>query len=215
MIEQNVREIIEKLKEVNPATKLIAATKTRTQEEIRVCMDTGLVLAAGENRVQELTQKYMPEYRWDFIGQLQTNKVKYIIDKAELIHSVDRTALADVIQKECVKHNKKQKVLVEINTGKELSKGGIDEEDMDAFLDELTRYDRIVVSGLMAVAPVFYTPEETEKAFDSLYELFAKRQNAVFNTLSMGMSNDYLIAAKCGANVVRIGRAIFGERSYT
>lgn len=214
MIEQNVREIREKLNAVNSAVQIVAATKTRTIEEIRACMGTGVVVAAGENRVQELVEKYTPEFRWDIIGRLQTNKVKYIIDKVEYIHSMDRIALAETVQKECEKHQKKQKVLIEINTGEEENKGGIALGELDRFLDELSGYDRIIVSGMMAVAPVFYGEDELKKTFSTVYEEFFKRKTPVFTTLSMGMSNDYLLAAECGATMVRPGRAIFGERSY-
>ena len=215
MIEDNVRRIREELDSVNKRVQIVAATKTRTIDEIRTCMQTGLVAAAGENRVQELTEKYDPSFRWDFIGRLQTNKVKYIIEKATLIHSLDRVGLAETIQKECVKHVKKQDVLIEINTGEEEAKGGIFLRDLDAFLEEIACFDRIVVRGLMAVAPVYYTENELRKTFDTVFNAFDVRKNDVFDTLSMGMSGDYLIAAKCGATMVRPGRAIFGERSYT
>ena len=214
-IQENVIEIRKQLDKVNPGTAILAATKTRTIDEIRECMSTGLVLGAGENKVQELRDKFTPDFRWDFIGQLQTNKVKYIVGKAYLIHSMDRIALAEAVQKECVKKSVIQNVLIEINTGNEESKGGILLRDLDAFLDELSRFDAINVSGLMAVAPVFYTDDELQKTFDEVYEAFFKRKSKTFDTLSMGMSNDYLIAAKCGANIVRPGRAIFGERHYT
>lgn len=213
-IQENVIEIRKKLNEVNPSTGILAATKTRTIEEIRDCLSTGLVLGAGENKVQELRDKYTPDFRWDFIGQLQTNKVKYVVGKAELIHSMDRISLAEEIQKECRKKSVRQKVLIEINTGNEESKGGISLSNLDAFLEELQRFDLISVVGLMAVAPVFYTSDELKKTFDGVYEAFFKRKSATFDTLSMGMSNDYLIAAECGANLVRPGRAIFGERQY-
>lgn len=214
MIQDNVRRIREELDAVSQNVAIVAATKMRTIEEIRSCMETGLVLAAGENRVQELTEKYTSDFRWDFIGRLQTNKVKYIVDKATLIHSMDRVGLAEVVQKECVKHDKKQDVLIEINTGEEEAKGGIFLRDLDAFLQEMAKFDRIVVKGLMAVAPVTYGEDELKKTFESVYEEFFKRKNGTFDTLSMGMSGDYLIAAKCGATMVRPGRAIFGERSY-
>ena len=213
-IEDNVRRIREELDGVAKGVSIVAATKTRTIEEIRACMETGLVLAAGENRVQELTEKYTSDFRWDFIGRLQTNKVKYIIDKATLIHSMDRVGLAEVVQKECIKHNKKQDVLIEINTGEEEAKGGIFLRDIDAFLLDMAKFDRIVVRGLMAVAPVTYGEDELKRTFDGVYEAYFKRKDKTFDTLSMGMSGDYLIAAKCGATMVRPGRAIFGERSY-
>ena len=213
-IQENVKNIAEELKKINSSASIIAASKTRSIEEIRACMETGLVLGVGENRVQEFREKFTPDFRWDFIGRLQTNKVKYIVGKADTIHSMDRIALAEEIQRECQKKDVKQKVLIEINSGEEESKGGIRLDELDAFSDELSKFDRIIVSGLMAVAPVFYSEEELEKTFDNVYNAFFKRKTDVFSVLSMGMSNDYLIAAKCGANVVRPGRAIFGERNY-
>ena len=224
MIENNIKEIREKLDSISRDVEIVAATKTRTIDEIRRCMGTGMVLALlsrgretamdGENRVQELTEKYTPDFRWDFIGRLQTNKVKYIIDKVELIHSLDRIPLAETIQKECEKHSKKQKVLIEINTGDEENKGGISLCELDGFLNEVARFDKIIVTGMMAVAPLYYGEDELKRTFTGVYEEFFKRKTSTFNTLSMGMSNDYLIAAECGATMVRPGRAIFGERSY-
>lgn len=213
-IQENVRKIRAELDEINSSARIVAATKTRTLDEIRQCMETGLCLAAGENRVQELTAKYTPEFRWDFIGQLQTNKVKYVVGKAELIHGFDRIALAEALQKECEKKNTRQKVLVEINTGEEENKGGIFLGDLDRFLDETSAFDRIEVVGLMAVAPVFYSEDMLKKAFTDTYEAFFRRKSDVFKELSMGMSGDYKIAAACGATIVRPGTAIFGARSY-
>lgn len=213
-ISENVRKIREELDKINPLTRIVAATKTRNPEEIKECMETGFCLAAGENRVQELTEKYTTEFRWDFIGRLQTNKVKYVVGKAELIHSFDRIGLAEALQKECVKKNTVQKVLVEINTGEEENKGGIFLGDLDEFLDETAAFDRIEVAGLMAVAPAFYSEDMLKKVFSDTYEAFFRRKSATFNELSMGMSGDYKIAAACGATIVRPGTAIFGARSY-
>lgn len=207
----NVRNSIDT---INKDVKIIAATKTQSIEAINLCMNSGLILAAGENKVQELTAKYTDAFRWDFIGQLQTNKVKYIVDKVELIHSLDRFSLAQIIEKECAKRGKKQDVLIEINTGKEEAKGGIAIENLDAFLYSISQFEHINVRGLMAVAPVYYTDEQLRAVYTAVYKEFNKRQNSEFNCLSMGMSNDYMIAVECGANIVRIGRGIFGERIY-
>lgn len=213
-IAENVRKIRKELDRVNKATRIVAATKTRNYEAVKACMDTGLVLAAGENRVQELMEKYTEEFRWDFIGRLQTNKVKYIVGKVELIHSLDREELAEAVQKECSKHNFRQKMLIEINTGEEESKGGIKIEELDNFLDSVAKYDKIEVNGLMAVVPIFYTEEMLRKTYERVYEAYFKRKSEIFKELSMGMSGDYLIAAESGATIVRPGTAIFGERSY-
>lgn len=213
-IAENVRKIRKELDRVNKATRIVAATKTRNYEAVKACMDTGLVLAAGENRVQELMEKYTEEFRWDFIGRLQTNKVKYIVGKVELIHSLDREELAEAVQKECSKHNFRQKMLIEINTGEEESKGGIKIEELDNFLDSVAKYDKIEINGLMAVVPIYYTEEMLRKTYERVYEAYFKRKSEIFKELSMGMSGDYLIAAESGATIVRPGTAIFGERSY-
>ena len=165
-IAENVRKIRKELDRVNKATRIVAATKTRNYEAVKACMDTGLVLAAGENRVQELMEKYTEEFRWDFIGRLQTNKVKYIVGKVELIHSLDREELAEAVQKECSKHNFRQKMLIEINTGEEESKGGIKIEELDNFLDSVAKYDKIEINGLMAVVPIYYTEEMLRKTYE-------------------------------------------------
>ena len=213
-IVDNINGIISEIHAVNPECKLVAATKTQSIDAIRKAMGTGLVLAAGENRVQELTEKYVPEFRWDFIGQLQTNKVKYIIDKVDLIHSVDRLNLAETIEKESSKRRKVTDILMEINSGKEESKGGIYLEDAEKFRDELSAFEHIRLRGIMAVAPAYYTEEELKFTFDSVYEVFHKLKSDDFTYLSMGMSNDYLTAVKSGANLIRLGRAIFGARQY-
>ena len=212
MIEERIREIVANIRSINPNAELVAATKTRDINEIREAMGTGLVLAAGENRVQELTEKFTPDFRWDFIGQLQTNKVKYIVDKVTLIHSVDRLNLAEVIEKESAKTDKVTEVLVEINSGKEISKGGIFLEDTEKFLESISAFPHVRVKGMMAVAPILTDENELKRTFDEVYETFFRLKGGDFQYLSMGMSNDYLIAVKSGANLVRLGRAIFGER---
>ena len=178
-------------------------------------MSTGLCVAAGENRVQELRDKYVPDFRWDFIGRLQTNKVKYVVGRATLIHSVDRLELAEVIDKAAKKHGLIQDVLVEINSGEEESKGGILLADTDAFLEKLSAYENIKVRGLMAVAPADYSEDLLRRTFTDVNNVFTRLKNDEFCYLSMGMSGDCFIAAECGANIVRVGRTIFGERNYT
>ncbi len=212
-IAESVRRLREQIDEVNRDTKIVAATKTRTIEEIRACMETGLCLAAGENRVQELTEKFVPDFRWDFIGQLQTNKVKYVVGKAALIHSLDRMSLAEEIERVSAKRGLVQDVLIEINTGKEESKGGVFLEDVDFFCDRIAPLEHLRVRGLMAVAPQDKSEDELRRLFDGVYEKFFSMKSDVVCELSMGMTNDCLIAASCGATVVRVGRKIFGERN--
>lgn len=213
-IQESVISLRESLDKISSGVQIVAATKTRTIAEIKECMGTGLCVAAGENRVQELRDKFIPDFRWDLIGQLQTNKVKYVVGKVSLIHSLDRQELALAIQKEAQKRGVVQDVLIEINSGNEASKGGIELGDAERFLDSLSSFGNIHPRGLMAVAPVFYSEDELKKTFTSVYETFIRLKNNSFDILSMGMSNDCLIAAACGANMVRVGRAIFGEREY-
>ena len=213
-IADNIYKIKEEIDRRNPGCEIVAATKTRTLDEIREAMDTGLISAAGENRVQELTEKFTPEFKWDLIGRLQTNKVKYVVDKVRLIHGVDRISLAEQIEKECVKKGVKSRVLIEINTGKEESKGGIFLEDAEKFLSELAVFPNIEVCGLMAVAERTADTKYLRHVFDEVYGVFDRLRNDVFRYLSMGMSEDYKIALDCGSNLIRPGRIIFGERVY-
>ncbi len=214
-IRESVTELRKKLDEINPSVQIVAATKTRTIEEIRECMNTGLCVAAGENRVQELRDKFVGDFRWDFIGRLQTNKVKYVVGKAELIHSLDRIELAEAIDKEAKKRGVIQNVLIEINSGEEESKGGILLGETEEFLEKVSAYGNLRVKGLMAVAPAFYSEDLLRKTFTEVYNEFSRIKNGEIEYLSMGMSGDCFIAAECGANIVRVGRTIFGERNYT
>lgn len=214
-IRESVIELRKKLDEIDPSVQIVAATKTRTIEEIRECMNTGLCLAAGENRVQELRDKFVPDFRWDFIGRLQTNKVKYVVGRAELIHSLDRIELAEAIDKEAKKRGVIQNVLIEINSGEEETKGGILLGQTEEFLEKVSVYGNLKVRGLMAVAPAFYSEDLLRKTFTAVYNEFSRIKNDEIEYLSMGMSGDCFIAAECGANIVRVGRAIFGERNYT
>lgn len=209
---ENITKIHAEINEINPLTEIIAATKTRTAEEIKIAISSGFISSCGENRVQELLAKYEKNVVWDFIGRLQTNKVKYIIDKVRIIHSLDRLELAVEIDKQANKISKVQDCLIEINAGKEESKGGIILEDLPEFLDTLGNYKHINIIGLMAVVPKGLSEIMSRKIFDSIYTEFIKFSDTNFRCLSMGMSDDYLSAVKSGANMVRLGRAIFGER---
>ncbi len=215
IIVDKVFEIIDQLKNVQSGIEIVAATKTRTIDEILDIMRNTAVTAAGENRVQEFISKYDDSIDWDFIGQLQTNKVKYIIDKTRLIHSVDRLPLLEVIDKEAAKKQKVQDILIEINTGKEQAKGGIFLEEAEQFAEKVTDYKNVRLLGLMAVTPLECPGAELQSYFDAAYEQYKKLKGSFpsIKYLSMGMSNDYLRAAESGANLVRLGRAIFGERN--
>ena len=195
---------------------VIAASKTMPLERILFVRDNTDVKIFGENRVQELLEKYTPDVRWHFIGQLQTNKVKYIVDKVELIHSVDRLSLLQEIDRQAKKHGKVQDILIEVNIGGEEKKGGVAPAEVIAFAKEVDKYPSVRLKGLMSVLPnvekealdAFYL--QLSKLYDTLKQ--TRLDNADIRYLSAGMSNDYDVAVKYGANIVRLGRALFGER---
>lgn len=195
---------------------VIGASKTMPLERILFVRDNTDVKIFGENRVQELLEKYTPDVRWHFIGQLQTNKVKYIIDKVELIHSVDRLSLLQEIDRQAKKHGKVQDILIEVNIGGEEKKGGVAPAEVIDFAKEVDKYPSVRLKGLMSVLPnvekealdAFYL--QLSKLYDTLKQ--TKLDNADIWYLSAGMSNDYDVAVKYGANIVRLGRALFGER---
>lgn len=195
---------------------VIGASKTVPLERILFVRDNTDVKIFGENRVQELLEKYTPDVRWHFIGQLQTNKVKYIIDKVELIHSVDRLSLLQEIDRQAKKHGKVQDILIEVNIGGEEKKGGVAPAEVIDFAKEVDKYPSVRLKGLMSVLPnvekealdAFYL--QLSKLYDTLKQ--TRLDNADIRYLSAGMSNDYDVAVKYGANIVRLGRALFGER---
>lgn len=195
---------------------VIGASKTMPIERILFVRDNTDVTIFGENRVQELLEKYTPDVRWHFIGQLQTNKVKYIIDKVELIHSVDRLSLLQEIDRQAKKHGKVQDILIEVNIGGEEKKGGVAPAEVIDFAKEVDKYPSVRLKGLMSVLPnvekdaldAFYL--QLSKLYDTLKQ--TRLDNADIRYLSAGMSNDYDVAVKYGANIVRLGRALFGER---
>lgn len=195
---------------------VIGASKTMPLERILFVRDNTGVKIFGENRVQELLEKYTPDVRWHFIGQLQTNKVKYIIDKVELIHSVDRLSLLQEIDRQAKKHGKVQDILIEVNIGGEEKKGGVAPAEVIDFAKEVDKYPSVRLKGLMSVLPnvekealnAFYL--QLSKLYDTLKQ--TRLDNADIRYLSAGMSNDYDVAVKYGANIVRLGRALFGER---
>lgn len=187
---------------------LTLATKTipkETLEKLAAQYD----LVYGENRVQELTEKYFAGPTWYFIGRLQRNKVKYLVDKVAMICSVDSVELAEEIQKRCAAKGKVMPVLVEINLG-EAQKGGVEEAALSALLDEIAVMPNLRLEGLMAVLP----RENAEDAAKRAAELYRKaKERYPMTYLSMGMSEDYQIAIEAGANMIRLGSAVFGKRS--
>ena len=201
--------------------KIIAVTKTHPAEEILPLAALG-VTDVGENRVQEIVEKWPvigEKCRVHLIGRLQTNKVKYIIDKVCMIQSVDRLALAQEIDRQAQKHGVVMPVLVQVSPAGEEQKGGMPPEEVPAFLETLRHMPGLQVRGLMAVMP--NTPDQQYLAglFADMRSLFERLreeapQGVQMEELSMGMSGDYLLAARCGATMVRIGSALMGPRDY-
>lgn len=218
MIEETVHKILDELKAGNcfhePIT-LVAATKTRTAEEINRAIQAG-VTDIGENRVQEFTAKYGEIHgaRRHFIGRLQTNKVKYLIGKTYLIHSVDRTELADTISRLSQKAGVVTDILLEVNLGEE-SKGGYPLSEAFSAYEKLEDTAGIRIRGFMAMLPLNATESESAKLCDEMRALFdrARAQDENIKYLSMGMSSDWKLCIDHGANMIRIGTSIFGERN--
>ncbi len=196
---------------------LVGASKTMSQEVINAVSNNNLLKVLGENRVQELIQKYRDgqNFDWHFIGKLQSNKVKYIIDKVKLIHSVDSISLAKEIDKQAKKHNLVMPVLLQINMGKEESKSGFFIEEIENSISEISKFENITIKGLMAVMPIC-EESKTIELYKALKIKFLEcKEKYNFEYLSAGMTNDYLLAIEyAGANIVRVGTAIFGKRSY-
>ena len=199
--------------------KLLAVSKTYAVDVIQSAYSYGLI-EFGENRVQEILAKKIAlpsDIEWHLIGHLQTNKVKAVLPHVKLIHSLDSKSLADEIDKRAEEITKTASVLVEVNIAKEDSKHGIYAEELPDFLDYLTEKKHLRVEGLMTIAPYVRNPEEVRWVFKNLNYLFGNIKemnypNVSMNCLSMGMTNDYEIAIEEGANLVRIGSAIFGAR---
>lgn len=228
-IQVNIADIKEEIKQIcqscdrNPEDiTLIVVTKTVDPERINYAVDCG-VSNLGENKVQEIMDKYetvSKNIKWHLIGHLQTNKVKYIIDKVELIHSVDSVKLAEEISKRAEKYDITKDVLVQINVAEEETKFGIELEEAVNFVKSISEFDNIRIKGLMTIAPYSDNPEGVRLVFRKLREKFDELSqmnlpNTEMKYLSMGMSNDYHIAIEEGANMIRIGTAIFGKRNYS
>ncbi len=199
---------------------LLAATKTVDVDTINYAIEKGIT-HIGENKVQELLSKQdkIIKVHHHFIGHLQTNKVKDIIDKVELIHSVDSLKLAKEISKQAEKKNKVMDILLEVNVGDEESKWGFEFDNIEAAINEITLLPNVRICGLMAIPPICNEPEENRKYFKKMYQLFADIKtknidNCFMNYLSMGMSDDFDVAIEEGANLVRVGTALFGKRYY-
>ncbi len=224
IIKNNLEIINEKIKKAalktnrNPEEiKLVAVTKTATIEQIKEAISVGVKII-GENKVQEAKEKYQilsTDIEWHLVGHLQTNKVKYAIEIFDLIHSVDSIKLAKEIDRRSLQFGMITNVLVEVNVSGEETKYGIKPEEVEPFLEEISEFSRIKVRGLMTIAPIVEDKEEVRPYFRKLRKLFEKieienMKNIRMDYLSMGMTEDFEAAIEEGANMVRIGRGIFG-----
>lgn len=202
-------ELIESLKTLKDV-QVVAVSKKRTKEQIEEVAKAGLRVF-GENRVQEFIDKYDPAYTWHIIGHLQTNKVKYIIGKVDLIESLDSLKLAKEIEKYAARQDLIQDVLVQIKISNDPMKTGLPYEEAEEFLKSLQAYPHIRVRGFMCVATHTDDMNLVAEEFENMHTLYKSMKTIypTIDTLSMGMSHDYKIAIKHGANMVRIGTAIF------
>lgn len=220
-VEYNIRKACRRSGRDPGEVTLIAVSKTKPAETLKEAYDLG-VRIFGENKVQELVEKYdvLPgDIQWHLIGHLQRNKVKYVIDKAALIHSVDSLRLAQTIEKEAAKHGLTAHILIEVNVAREESKFGVFPEEVEELVQQIGSLSHIQVDGLMTIAPFVEDPEENRPVFRELRKLSVdidkkKVDNVNMSVLSMGMTNDYQVAIEEGATMVRVGTGIFGARNY-
>lgn len=199
---------------------IIGVTKTIDIERIKILKELG-INTFGENKAQEFLEKYdeIDNVSWHFIGNLQTNKVKYIIDKVKLIQSVNSIRLLEEINKRALNSNIVMPILLEINIANEQSKYGLIEQDLPYILENMQKFKNVILNGLMCVAPFVENPRQNAQYFGKMRKLFIdikhkNKDNINMKYLSMGMTNDYEVAIEEGANIVRIGTGIFGRRNY-
>ena len=220
-VQKNIEESCGNVNRDPGEVTLIAVSKTKPVEMLREAYDAG-ARVFGENKVQEIVDKYdhMPsDVKWHMIGHLQRNKVKYIVDKVAMIHSVDSFRLAETIEKEAAKKNVTVPILIEVNVAQEESKYGLKPEEVLPFIEEIADFSHIQVKGLMTIAPYVENAEENREIFRELKKLSvdiaAKNiNNVTMSVLSMGMTGDYMVAVQEGATMVRVGTGIFGARNY-
>lgn len=202
-------------KDIENKATLVAVSKTRTKEEIEEAYNCGCRIF-GENRVQELKDKYDSRYEWHLIGHLQRNKVKDVVPLVSMIESLDSLRLAQEIEKECSKINKIMPVLVEVNISREENKTGIYFEECLSFVKNCMKFEHLDIQGLMCVGPLTDDEEHIHECFEKMRVLFQRLQTEYgkdkIKYLSMGMSQDYPIALEHGSNLIRIGSLIFGKR---
>lgn len=227
MIRESLEEVKEKITEAAAKSgrsaddiTLVAVTKTHGADMINEAIDLG-VTDIGENKVQEIIEKYekVKPVRWHMIGHLQTNKVKYIIDKVCMIHSVDSIKLMDEIERQAEKHSLVMNILIQINISGETTKFGIKPSELEDMLIHAGRLSHVKVCGLMTILPKVDKDVSNRLHFDNIRKIYIdisgkKYDNVSMQYLSMGMSGDYEAAIEAGSNMVRVGSAIFGKRNY-
>ncbi len=223
LINERIADAAEKSGRKREDITLLAATKTVDAPTINHAISLGLD-HIGENRVQELLSKYelynLVNCSLQFIGHLQTNKVRQIVDKVDLIQSVDSLRLAQEISRQSLKHGKTTDILVEVNIGREENKSGVFEENLEELICQIAELEGISVKGLMTIPPICDNKQKIMKYFNNMHKLFIdisqkKLDNVSMTILSMGMSDDYCEAILAGANMVRVGSALFGARNYS
>ena len=221
VVEERIAAAAKRAGRLREEITLVAVSKTKPVSAIREAMRCG-IRDFGENKVQELTEKYeqiAEPLRWHLIGHLQRNKVKYIIGRTVLIHSVDSFRLAAQIEEEAAKKDCDCDILIEVNVSGEESKFGVAPENLTVVVSDIAKLSHVHIRGLMTVAPFVEDPEENRSYFKKMHDLLIDIKsknidNVTMEALSMGMSNDYEVAIEEGATIVRIGTSIFGERNY-
>ncbi len=221
-VEKRIQAACDRANRKREEVTLIAVSKTKPVSALEEAYTEG-IRYFGENKVQELTEKYeqLPQdICWHMIGHLQRNKVKYIIDKVDLIHSVDSVRLAETIESEAAKKNVDMDILIEVNVAEEKSKFGIKTEEVFAMVEEIAKFPHLHIKGFMTIAPYVENPEQNRDVFRCLKKLSVDIKeknidNVSSDVLSMGMTNDYEVAIEEGATVIRVGTGIFGEREYS
>lgn len=227
MIKENLEEVREKIRQAcqrsgrrEEDVTLISVSKTKPVEMLKEAYEAGS-RDFGENRVQEIMEKYgqMPEdVRWHMIGHLQKNKVRQVIDKAVLIHSVDTVELAEQIKKDAAKRDLTVDILLEVNVAEEESKFGFRTEEVEAAVMKIKEFPHVHIKGLMTIAPFVSNSEDNREVFKKLYQLYVDIRsknidNVNMSVLSMGMTGDYEVAVEEGATMIRVGTGIFGART--
>ena len=229
MLAENYRQVLNNIQDACQAVgrdpkevTLVAVGKTKPVEMLQQVYDAG-ARVFGENKVQEIMDKYdhLPgDIRWHMIGHLQRNKVKYIVDKVDMIHSVDSYRLAQTIETEAAKKNVTVSVLLEVNVAEEESKFGLKMDEVLPLVQQISELPHVQVKGLMTIAPFVSNPEDNREIFRKLKKLSVDIEakninNTTMSVLSMGMTGDYMVAVQEGATMVRVGTGIFGERDYS